>query len=75
MRSFKTSMSLLLGTLISAAYTGSAWALVVECHSDCQHRLHGAPGPVVGAGLPVILVAGVTFFMIRHLRQKRLARG
>jgi hypothetical protein len=72
---FKASMSSLLGILVSGALTGSAWAETMGCNSMCGRHEHGAPGPIVGAGLPVILVVGGILFVVMRLRQKRLARG
>lgn len=59
------------GTLIS-----SAAAERMGCNNFCFHDFHGAPGPVVGAGLPVIVVAGVVVFAVVRLRRKQvLARS
>ena len=52
----------MLGALVSST-SASQLGLLKE--------FHGAPGPVVGAGLPVILIAGVVVFAVARLRRKQ----
>ena len=33
--------------------------------------LHPAPGPLVGAGLPVLVIAGGAYWVVRRRRRKR----
>jgi hypothetical protein len=33
---------------------------------------HGAPGPEMGAGLPIIVIAGAAYWMVRRVRRRRL---
>jgi hypothetical protein len=32
---------------------------------------HGAPGPIVGAGLPVALIVGGGYWVVRRMRRKK----
>jgi LPXTG-motif cell wall-anchored protein len=32
---------------------------------------HAAPGPLVGAGLPVLVIAGGAYWVVRRRRRKR----
>ena len=34
-------------------------------------KMRGAPGPLVGAGLPVLLIGGGIYWIVRRQKQKR----
>ena len=36
---------------------------------DRDHRVHGAPGPIAGAGLPVLAVGYGVYWLIRRRRK------
>jgi hypothetical protein len=38
---------------------------------DKDKGVKGAPGPLVGAGLPVILIGGGIYWIVRRQKQKR----
>ena len=38
---------------------------------DKDKGVKGAPGPLVGAGLPVILIAGGIYWIVRRQKQKK----
>jgi hypothetical protein len=54
-----------LALLVLAAFALPALALGVNPH----HR--GAPGPLLGAGLPLLLLVGGGYFAVRRLRGER----
>jgi hypothetical protein len=56
---------LCLAILVTAAFAVPALALGVNPH----HR--GAPGPLLGAGLPLLLLLGGGYFVARRLRRER----
>jgi hypothetical protein len=35
-----------------------------------QGHYHGAPGPIAGAGLPILMIVGVGYWAIRRYRRK-----
>lgn len=63
----------LIGGLTSGAaltaFVSESWAGAPApfCRFFC---FHGAPAPVAGAGLPVLLAAGVAFLLIRRFQPK-----
>ena len=38
---------------------------------DDGRGVHGAPGPLMGAGLPVLLIGGGIYLMVRRDKQRR----
>jgi hypothetical protein len=38
---------------------------------DKGDKMRGAPGPLVGAGLPVLLIGGGIYWIVRRQKQKR----
>jgi hypothetical protein len=38
---------------------------------DLAKKYRGAPGPIVGTGLPVLVIAGGAFWVVTRLRRKR----
>jgi LPXTG-motif cell wall-anchored protein len=39
-------------------------------NNDQGGRVRGAPGPLVGAGLPVILIGGGIYWLVRRRKRK-----
>ena len=51
----------------STVLSASAWAERLGCNSLC---FHGAPGPVVGAGLPAVIGIGAVLLIVSRFRRK-----
>jgi hypothetical protein len=41
---------------------------------DRGHEVHGAPGPIAGAGLPVLALGGGIYWIVRRVRRKKQDR-
>jgi hypothetical protein len=57
---------LAIGLLLVPSLIGTAWALTC---SACGIR--GAPGPIAGAGLPVLAVGFGVYWLIRRRKAKQ----
>jgi hypothetical protein len=40
-------------------------------HGDPGHRVYGAPGPIAGAGLPVLAVGYALYWLVRRRRKSQ----
>lgn len=65
----KTLIGGLTSGVALTAIASESWAAAAAhgCRIFC---FHGAPAPVAGAGLPMIVAAGVAFLLIRRFRRK-----
>jgi hypothetical protein len=57
--------SLVVALLVSAAFAASAYAMGVN------PARRGAPAPLIGAGLPLLLLVGGGYFVARRLRRNQ----
>jgi hypothetical protein len=48
---------------------GSLGCFTSDCNSNGNGNVHGAPGPLVGAGLPVLAVGYGVYWLIRRRRK------
>ena len=64
----RTSINLLMLTGSAVALPGAAWAATLGCNSLCHW--HGAPAPVAGAGLPIVLIAGAALLIANRVRRR-----
>jgi hypothetical protein len=45
-------------------------ALACNEHGNCNHdKHHGAPGPIVGAGLPVLAIGYGVYWLVKRRRK------
>ena len=54
-----------VGVLVSVTFFGQTYT-----YQSPAPRFQGAPGPVVGAGLPVVLLIGGGYWALRRFRKK-----
>ena len=57
----------LLGTSVETAF--ASCALDIVCSGPPHYS--GAPGPIVGAGLPVLVVLGGAYYVVRRRRRNK----
>jgi hypothetical protein len=63
-----------LSAVVLASLLGVVTLPVLISPSEAQYLAKpykGAPGPLVGAGLPVLVIAGGAYWVVRRLRRKR----
>ena len=63
---FAATLTSLLGALTLPVFTISSLALPLPC-STCNY--HGAPGPIVGAGLPMLAIGYGTYWLVKRRRK------
>ena len=55
----------------NAGSSPDAWALrESQSSGGGDGEIHAAPGPIAGAGLPVLLLAGGVYWVLRRYRRK-----
>jgi hypothetical protein len=77
MRIFAALAISAFAVMLFAMSTGSAYAACTA--RDCPSRFvdpdpphySGAPGPIVGAGLPVLVVLGGAYYVVRRRRRNK----
>jgi hypothetical protein len=52
-----------------AAFSPFDWAYQGGSSTNWKGGVHGAPGPIVGAGLPLIAVAYGVYWLVRRRRK------
>jgi len=63
------ALAALLTVLTLPLFTTSTLALG-NCGSNCSNcNLHGAPGPIAGAGLPILAVGYGVYWLIKRRRK------
>jgi hypothetical protein len=55
---------------ITLAAAASAPAMAMGKLGRDFHGHHPAPGPLIGAGLPVVVLAGGAYWFVRRLRRR-----
>jgi len=62
-----------VAVMLFAMPTGSAYAACTarDCPSAVIPTYSGAPGPIVGAGLPVLVVLGGAYYVVRRRRRNK----
>jgi hypothetical protein len=62
-----------LSAVVLASLLGVITLPVLISPSEAQYlaKPRPAPGPLVGAGLPVLVIAGGAYWVVRRLRRKR----
>jgi hypothetical protein len=64
------ALATLLTVLALPFFTTFAMALGSPCVSNCgSGNLHGAPGPIAGAGLPILAVGYGVYWLIKRRRK------
>ena len=52
------------------ALVGAVDPVFAACPTAVGCGVHGAPGPIAGAGLPIVAVAIAAYWLVRRYRQK-----
>jgi hypothetical protein len=64
------ALATLLTVLTPPFFTTFALALGSPCVSNCSSgNTHGAPGPIAGAGLPILAVGYGVYWLIKRRRK------
>jgi hypothetical protein len=59
-------VTLPLFTTLTVAMPGSC---IIACNGNGNGNAHGAPGPIAGAGLPILAVGYGVYWLIRRRRK------
>ena len=59
-------VTLPLFTTLTVAMPGSC---IIACNGNGSGNAHGAPGPIAGAGLPILAVGYGVYWLIRRRRK------
>jgi hypothetical protein len=64
-------MRICLGILLASTFAMiSPHAMACNEHGNCDHDKHvGAPGPIVGAGLPVLAIGYGVYWLVKRRRK------
>jgi hypothetical protein len=65
------ALAVLLTVVTLPFFTTSTLALGSPCVSNCNGNgnVHGAPGPIAGAGLPILAVGYGVYWLIKRHRK------
>jgi hypothetical protein len=66
-----TALAALLTVLTLPLFTTLTLALGSPCVSNCSGNgnVHGAPGPIAGAGLPILAIGYGVYWLIKRRRK------
>jgi len=69
-----TALASLLAVFALPLFTTSTLAMpgpcIIECNVNHNGNIRGAPGPIAGAGLPVLAVGYGVYWLIKRRRRK-----
>jgi hypothetical protein len=69
------SISQKKGVVMKTAFSAALLSLLIALPALAfEQHYHGAPGPLVGAGLPVLALGGGIYWIVKRVRRKKLDR-
>jgi hypothetical protein len=71
MRTLALTISALAIMLAGFPINSASACLGRDCPADPAPTYSGAPGPIVGAGLPVLVVIGGAYYVVRRRRRNK----